>query len=41
VLGCSSEPPVVAVAERLAPEGRLDIFDLQQKMLDHTMRKRA
>jgi protein-L-isoaspartate O-methyltransferase len=28
----------LAVAERLAPEGRLDIFDLQQQMLDHTLR---
>ena len=25
------------VAERLRPEGRLDIFDLQPEMLDHTM----
>jgi SAM-dependent methyltransferase len=28
----------LAVAERLAPEGRLDIFDVQQEMLEHTMR---
>jgi SAM-dependent methyltransferase len=27
------------VAEWLAPGGRLDIFDLQQEMLDHTMRR--
>ncbi len=25
------------VAEWLAPEGRLDVFDLQQEMLDHTL----
>lgn len=25
------------VAERLGPEGRLDVFDLQQAMLDHTL----
>jgi ubiquinone/menaquinone biosynthesis C-methylase UbiE len=29
------------VAEWLGPEGRLDIFDLQQEMLDHTMRRAA
>lgn len=27
------------VAEWLAPDGSLDIFDLQQEMLDHTMRR--
>src|SRR4051794_10019750 len=27
------------VAEWVAPGGRLDIFDLQQEMLDHTMRR--
>ena len=27
------------VADRLGPDGRLDIFDLQQKMLDHTMQR--
>ncbi len=27
------------VAEWLGPEGRLDVFDLQQEMLDHTMRR--
>jgi len=27
------------VAERLTPEGVLDILDLQQEMLDHTMRR--
>lgn len=27
------------VAGWLAPDGRLDIFDLQQEMLDHTMRR--
>jgi ubiquinone/menaquinone biosynthesis C-methylase UbiE len=27
------------VAEALAPGGRVDIFDLQQEMLDHTMRR--
>jgi protein-L-isoaspartate O-methyltransferase len=27
------------VAEWLSPGGRLDIFDLQQEMLDHTMRR--
>jgi ubiquinone/menaquinone biosynthesis C-methylase UbiE len=27
------------VAERLEPGGQLDIFDLQQEMLDHTMRR--
>jgi ubiquinone/menaquinone biosynthesis C-methylase UbiE len=26
------------VADWLGPEGRLDVFDLQQEMLDHTMR---
>jgi SAM-dependent methyltransferase len=26
------------VAERIGPEGRLDIFDVQQEMLDHTLR---
>jgi SAM-dependent methyltransferase len=29
------------VAEWLAPGGRLDIFDLQQPMLDHTLRRAA
>jgi len=29
------------VAEWLAPEGRLDVFDLQQEMLDHTTRAAA
>jgi ubiquinone/menaquinone biosynthesis C-methylase UbiE len=29
----------VPVAGWIAPEGRLDIFDLQQEMLDHTMRR--
>jgi ubiquinone/menaquinone biosynthesis C-methylase UbiE len=29
----------LTVAERLGPEGRLDVFDLQQEMLDHTMRR--
>jgi ubiquinone/menaquinone biosynthesis C-methylase UbiE len=27
------------VADWLGPEGRLDVFDLQQEMLDHTMRR--
>jgi ubiquinone/menaquinone biosynthesis C-methylase UbiE len=27
------------VAERIAPEGVLDILDIQQEMLDHTMRR--
>src|ERR671939_1201312 len=27
------------VAQRLAPDGTLDILDLQQQMLDHTMRR--
>jgi ubiquinone/menaquinone biosynthesis C-methylase UbiE len=27
------------VAEWVGPEGRVDIFDLQQEMLDHTMRR--
>jgi protein-L-isoaspartate O-methyltransferase len=27
------------VAEWVAPEGQLDVFDLQQEMLDHTMRR--
>ena len=27
------------VAERIAPGGRLDVFDLQQQMLDHTLRR--
>ena len=27
------------VAESVGPEGRLDVFDLQQEMLDHTMRR--
>jgi SAM-dependent methyltransferase len=29
------------VAESVSPGGRLDIFDLQQEMLDHTMRRAA
>ena len=29
------------VADWLTPAGRLDIFDLQQEMLDHTMRRAA
>jgi ubiquinone/menaquinone biosynthesis C-methylase UbiE len=29
----------LAVAEWLGAEGRLDVFDLQQEMLDHTMRR--
>jgi ubiquinone/menaquinone biosynthesis C-methylase UbiE len=29
------------VAESIAPEGSLDIFDIQQEMLDHTMREAA
>jgi ubiquinone/menaquinone biosynthesis C-methylase UbiE len=29
----------LAVAEWLGPEGRLDVFDLQQEMLDHTTRR--
>ncbi len=29
------------VAEWLGPEGRLDIFDIQQEMLDHTLRRAA
>lgn len=29
------------VAERIGPAGALDIFDLQQEMLDHTMRRAA
>jgi ubiquinone/menaquinone biosynthesis C-methylase UbiE len=29
------------MAEWLGPSGRLDIFDLQQQMLDHTMRRAA
>lgn len=29
------------VAEAVAPRGRVDIFDLQQEMLDHTMRRAA
>lgn len=29
------------VAQWVAPDGRLDIFDLQQEMLDHTMRRAA
>ena len=28
-------------AEWIGPEGRLDIFDLQQEMLDHTLRRAA
>jgi ubiquinone/menaquinone biosynthesis C-methylase UbiE len=27
------------VADWVAPEGRLDVFDLQQQMLDHTLRR--
>lgn len=27
------------VASRLAPDGRLDVLDIQQEMLDHTMRR--
>ena len=27
------------VAERLGPDGRLELFDLQQEMLDHTLRR--
>ena len=29
----------LTTSERLSPGGRLDIFDLQQEMLDHTMRR--
>jgi ubiquinone/menaquinone biosynthesis C-methylase UbiE len=29
------------VAEWLGPTGRLDVFDIQQEMLDHTMRRAA
>jgi len=29
------------VAEMIGPDGRLDIFDIQQEMLDHTMRRAA
>jgi ubiquinone/menaquinone biosynthesis C-methylase UbiE len=29
----------LAVADWVAPDGQLDIFDLQQEMLDHTMRR--
>jgi SAM-dependent methyltransferase len=29
----------LSVAERIAPDGMLDVFDLQQEMLDHTMRR--
>ena len=29
------------VAGWIAPEGRLDVFDLQQEMLDHTLRRAA
>ena len=29
------------VAQRLAPDGALDVFDLQQEMLDHTTRRAA
>jgi ubiquinone/menaquinone biosynthesis C-methylase UbiE len=29
------------VADRIAPGGQLDVFDLQQEMLDHTMRLAA
>ena len=29
----------LAVADWLGPEGKLDVFDLQQEMLDHTMRR--
>jgi SAM-dependent methyltransferase len=29
------------VADWLAPDGRLDVFDLQQDMLDHTLRRAA
>jgi ubiquinone/menaquinone biosynthesis C-methylase UbiE len=29
------------VAERLLPGGRVDVFDIQQEMLDHTMRQAA
>ena len=29
------------VADWLGPDGRLDVFDLQQEMLDHTMRRAA
>src|SRR5881227_903135 len=29
----------LGVAQRLQPGGTLDIFDLQQEMLDHTMRR--
>jgi SAM-dependent methyltransferase len=33
--GCYS----LTVAEWISPDGRLEIFDLQQEMLDHTMRR--
>jgi SAM-dependent methyltransferase len=29
----------LSVAEWIAPEGMLDVFDLQQEMLDHTLRR--
>ena len=29
------------VAARLGPEGRLDVLDIQQEMLDHTLRRAA
>lgn len=31
----------LAVAEWIGPSGRLDVFDLQQEMLDHTLRRAA
>ncbi len=31
----------LAVAERLGPDGRLDLLDVQQEMLDHTMGRAA
>ena len=31
----------LGVADTLGPDGRLDVFDIQQEMLDHTMRAAA
>ena len=37
-LGVGTGYYTVELARWLAPDGRLDLFDLQQEMLDHTMR---
>ncbi len=40
-VGPGSGHYAVAVAQRVAPGGRLDVLDIQPKMLDHTMARAA